>query len=81
MSNSMVSKDTTELLSESWMELLDVESVKPEDYLLDLGGNSLIATMIANRIEFAWGFRLTMEQLLTSSFHELSLLCEQERSG
>jgi acyl carrier protein len=73
--------ETTEQLTEFWMELLDVESVSPGDHLLDLGGNSLVATMIANRIEFAWGIRPTMEQLLTSSLQELAVLCEQARTG
>jgi len=74
-------EQTTEQLSEFWMELLDVETVKPEDHLLDLGGNSLVATMIANRIEFAWGVRPTMEQMLSSSLQELAALCEQARTG
>ena len=71
--------ETAKLLSEFWMELLDTESVSPGDHLLELGGNSLVATMMANRIEFAWGFRPTMEQMLNSSFQELSVLCEQSR--
>ena len=69
--------ETAELLSEFWTELLDVESVNPDDHLLELGGNSLIATMLANRIESAWGFRPTMDQMLNSSFQELSDLCEK----
>jgi hypothetical protein len=70
---------TTELLSEYWTELLDVESVNPDDHLLELGGNSLIATMLANRIEAAWGFRPTMDQMLNSSFQEMSDLCEKSK--
>lgn len=72
--------ETAELLSQFWTELLDVESVGPGEHLLELGGNSLIATMIANRIEFAWGFRPTMEQMLNCSFQELSALCQQSRT-
>ena len=77
----MDQRQTAELLSEFWTELLDVESVNPDDHLLELGGNSLIATMIANRIEFAMGFRPTMDQLLNSSFQELSDLCEKSRAS
>ncbi len=75
----MNERETTELLSEYWTELLDAESVNPDDHLLELGGNSLIATMLANRIEAAWGFRPTMDQLLNSSFQEMSDLCEKSQ--
>ena len=76
----MNEQETTELLSEYWTELLDAESVNPGDHLLELGGNSLIATMLANRIEAAWGFRPTMDQMLNSSFQEMSDLCEKSKT-
>jgi hypothetical protein len=44
------------------------------------GGDSLIATMIANRIELAWGFRPCMEEMLTLSFDELSEVCVRRRA-
>lgn len=71
--------DTAGVLAGIWRELLDVEAVGSEDRLLELGGNSLVATMIANRIELAWGFRPGLELLLTTTFHELTELCEQNR--
>ncbi len=76
----MDQRATAELMSEFWTELLDVDSVVPDDHLLELGGNSLVATMLANRIEAAWGFRPTMDQMLNSSFQELSDLCEKSRT-
>jgi hypothetical protein len=66
--------DTEAVLAELWRELLEVDSVKPDDRLLELGGNSLIATMIANRIELLWNFRPSMETLLTATLDELSAL-------
>lgn len=56
-----------------------MEEIGPDDQLLDLGGNSLIATMVANRIEYAWGFRPTMEQLMTASFGEFAQFCQHNR--
>jgi hypothetical protein len=73
--------DTSQVLSEFWMELLDLDSVGPDDHLLELGGNSLVATMVANRIELAWGFRPTIAVLMTASLHEIAQLCEQNRAG
>ncbi|MFD9601987.1 phosphopantetheine-binding protein [Streptomyces sp. NPDC059970] len=72
--------DTAVVLSDVWQEFLEVDSVKPGDRILELGGNSLIATMIANRIELAWGFRPSMENLLTQTFDELSALCGRRRA-
>ncbi|WP_433534570.1 acyl carrier protein [Micromonospora sp. CA-249363] len=58
-----------------WQELLDVDDVGPQTRLLEAGGNSLIATMLANRIELTWGFRPSMEMLLTCTFDELCKVC------
>jgi acyl carrier protein len=79
VSESTIRPETTEVLAEFWEELLDVDSVDQDDRVLELGGNSLIATMLANRIELAWGFRPTMEELMSSTFGELAKLCEQSR--
>lgn len=79
MSESVVRDETGQILLEFWQELLEVETAKPDERLLELGGNSLIATMLANRIELTWGFRPTLETLLTGTFGELTALCEQHR--
>lgn len=79
MSEAITQTDTAAVLTQFWQELLDVDTVGPDDHLLERGGNSLVATMLANRIELAWGFRPTMTQLMTSSFAELSALCDQSR--
>jgi acyl carrier protein len=62
-------------IAEFWCEVLEVDEVSGDDHLLEMGGNSLAATMIANRIELSLGVRPTMTELLSSSLHELALLC------
>ncbi len=46
-----------------WRELLGVESVAPGDHFIELGGNSLMATTLANRIEDELGVRPEMIDL------------------
>jgi len=70
-----ISADVQATLGDMWQELLDVDDIKPQDRLLEVGGNSLIATMLANRIELTWGFRPPMEMMLTSTFDELCKAC------
>jgi Phosphopantetheine attachment site len=72
--------ETEEVLAGFWTEVLEADAVGPDDRILELGGNSLLATMVANRIELAWGFRPSMEELLTSSLRELADACERARS-
>ena len=79
MTELNVREDTQQVLGEFWAEVLDIDSVEPDDHLLELGGNSLVATMVANRVELAWGFRPSMEELLMSSLRELAASCEAQR--
>ena len=81
MTEHDVREQTATTLAEFWQELLDLDTVGTDDRLLEQGGNSLVATMLANRIEFAWGFRPSLEQLIMSSFGEMVDLCEQGRMG
>ena len=77
-----MSSETERVVTEFWGELLESdESIDPGDRLVELGGNSLIATMLANRIEIEWGFRPSMEELLTCTLRELSDLCEERRAA
>ena len=80
MTELNVREDTQQVLADFWAEVLDVDSVEPDAYLLELGGNSLVATMVANRVELAWGFRPSMEELLVSSLRELAAACESRRT-
>jgi acyl carrier protein len=60
-------------------ELLDVEQVPADALFLELGGNSLLATMLANRLEEDHGFRPCIEDILVSSISELADLCAESR--
>ena len=64
-----------EKLSIYWCELLGVETVKRDDHFLGLGGNSMLATILANRIEDELGVRPSMEALF-STFERLAAACE-----
>ena len=58
-----------------WCELLGVEAVKRDDHFLYLGGNSMTATILANRIEDELGVRLSMDDLFTT-LQGMALACE-----
>ncbi len=66
------------IVAEHWCELLDVESVAPEDRFLALGGNSLLAMMMANRLEEDLDVRPCLTDILMTTFGELVSLCERE---
>lgn len=56
-------------------DLLDVAEVPVDALFLELGGNSLLATMLANRLEEDYGYRPCIEDILVSSIAELAELC------
>jgi hypothetical protein len=60
-------------------ELLDVDQVPADALFLELGGNSLLATMLANRLDEDHGIRPCIEDILVSSIAELATLCAQGR--
>lgn len=76
MSNDASSAPLMERLSGYWRELLGVESVRPEDHFLEVGGNSLMATMLANRIEKDLGIQLSMVDLFNTLEH-VAALCDE----
>lgn len=65
------------MLAEHWCELLDVDTASPTDSFVKLGGNSLLATMLANRIEEDLEFRPCLTDILMSNFAELLVICEK----
>jgi len=71
-----------ERLSGYWRELLGVEVVKPGDHFFELGGNSMMATLLANRIEDELGIRPSME-VLFDTLERVATACEElvEESG
>lgn len=73
--------ETERLVAEFCEEVLDSDKLDRELSLLELGGNSLAATMVANRIELSWGFRPSMEDLLILPLCELAAVCDSARPG
>jgi acyl carrier protein len=74
-------EETGAQLRELCAELLECEQadITDDDSLLSLGGNSLIATMLANRIEVTWGSRPSMEEMLICTIGELAEICAASR--
>jgi acyl carrier protein len=58
-----------------WRELLGVETATPGDDFIGLGGNSILATMLANRIEDELGVRPQIVDLFTT-LERIVALCE-----
>ncbi|WP_223752358.1 phosphopantetheine-binding protein [Myxococcus sp. RHSTA-1-4] len=78
----MSTDDTSTLmqrLSGYWRELLGVDALRPEDHFLEVGGNSLMATMLANRIEEELGVQLSMVDLFNTLEHVVAACEEQLR--
>jgi hypothetical protein len=64
-----------EIIAGYWRELLGVELVSPNDDFIGLGGNSMLATMLANRIEDELGVRLEIVELFATLGH-MAQRCE-----
>jgi phosphopantetheine binding protein len=63
------------IVAEHWCELLDVDGAQPGDSFLKLGGNSLLASMMANRLEDDLDVRPCLTDILMGTFGELVDLC------
>lgn len=72
---SLSRSEIEEQLSAYWCELLGIEAVKRNDHFLEIGGNSMMATILANRIEDEMGVRPSMEELFNTLEH-LAMACE-----
>lgn len=65
----------TDLIAGYWKELLGVEVVSPGDDFIGLGGDSIRATMLANRIEDELGVRPEIAELFTT-LEQVARHCE-----
>ncbi|MBZ4329852.1 phosphopantetheine-binding protein [Corallococcus interemptor] len=70
--------DTEAKLAAWWKELLGVEVVRPEDHFLEMGGNSLMATVLSNRIESELGVEVSMVELF-NTLQAVATLCDELR--
>lgn len=58
-----------------WRELLGTEAVSPGDDFILLGGNSMLATLLANRIEDELGVRPEIVDLF-ATLEQVTRRCE-----
>ena len=62
-------------IARHWRALLGVDAVAPTDHFIQLGGDSVRATMLANRLEDELGVRPGVVQLFTT-LAEVARHCE-----
>ncbi len=67
---------TERFLTELWRELLDVPDVSPWDNFLDVGGDSLLAMQVIERVEESLGVRLVPAELFTQTLAQIAASCE-----
>lgn len=70
--------ETEVKLAAWWKDLLGVEVVRPEDHFLEIGGNSLMATVLSNRIESELGVEVSMVELF-NTLRAVAALCDELR--
>lgn len=68
-----------ESLRTYWQELLEIDSVGDDDFFIELGGNSLFATVLASRIEEEHGVLVSLEDIFLNSLDELAKICANKR--
>ena len=61
-----------EWLLEQIRAVLKCETAEPQDHFVDLGGDSLTAPVLANRIYAEFGFRPALEDIFTRPLGDLS---------
>ncbi|MEO9614023.1 MAG: acyl carrier protein [Nitratireductor sp.] len=63
-----------ERILEQARAILKCEDIGPQTYFLEVGGDSLVAPILANKIEAEFGVRPQLEDIFTRSFGELAEL-------
>jgi len=69
------SRSVAETIAGYWRELLGTELVSPADDFILLGGNSMLATLLANRIEDELGIRPEIVDLF-ATLDQVTRRCE-----
>ena len=64
--------DAERLVGGVWSELLEVETVGPEDNFFDLGGHSLLAINAAQRIQALTGVKLHTRDLIFQTLGQIA---------
>jgi len=68
-------RPVAEIIAGYWRELLGADAVAPADDFLMLGGNSMLATLLANRIEDDLGIRPEIVDLF-ATLDQVTRRCE-----
>jgi len=70
-------------LIQIWEELLDAQPIGIQDNFFDLGGYSLLAVRLVDRIEQVWGKKISPEMLLANATieHLANALVQPEETG
>jgi acyl carrier protein len=76
MSTQPPSTQMERKLAGYWSELLDLQEIDRRQDFISLGGNSLLATQLANRLEEELGIRPTLGELF-NTLEAVAALCEQ----
>ena len=58
-----------------WQELLEIDHVPDDAFFIELGGNSLLATVIASRLEEEHRVQASLEDIFLHSLEELAAVC------
>jgi hypothetical protein len=69
------SRSIQDVIAGHWQDLLGSEQVRPGDDFLALGGNSMLATLLANRIEDELGVRPQIVDLF-ATLEQVARVCE-----
>lgn len=76
------SPNVASVIRREWMTALDLRDCAPDDDYFGLGGNSLGAVRLAQRIEEALGIRFPIDALfLEGTLNAVIVACEAEMTG
>lgn len=74
---------TQDTIAKYWIQILHVDTVEPSDDFISLGGSSLSAAQVANRIADDLGVQLDIGEMF-NTLEQVTAQCDQlirERDG
>ncbi|WP_268626158.1 non-ribosomal peptide synthetase [Paenibacillus alvei] len=76
------STPTERELSFLWAEILELKQVDAQDHFFHLGGHSISAVKLVNRIRKQFGISMALQQIFTTPvLHELAAVIDQEKAA
>ena len=67
---------TQDTIAKYWMQILHVDTVEPGDDFISLGGNSLSAVQVANRIADELSVQLDIGEMF-NTLEQVTAYCDQ----